>query len=86
MEIAYTKEKLLNMLEEIQEELDALDETLFKSRNQNMQLIEEHITSLNELENVMDTLRENISASQVCNPTDLSPYARKMPLYLNLAK
>ncbi|WP_400241948.1 hypothetical protein AB3U99_14330 [Niallia sp. JL1B1071] len=86
MEIAYTKEKLLNMLEEIQEELDTLDATLLKSKNQNMQLIEEHITSLNEIENLMATLEKKISASPLCIPSDLPPYARKMPLYLNLAK
>ncbi|WP_312096778.1 hypothetical protein [Niallia sp.] len=86
MENTYTKEKLLIMLEEIQEELDSLDETLLKSKNQNMQLIQEHITSLNEIEKGMTTFEKKISTGQMDVSSGVSPYARQLPLYLNLAK
>ena len=74
------------MLEEIQEEIDTLDATLLKSKNQNMQFIREHITSLNEIEKGMTTLENKISTGQMDVPVDVSAYAKQMPLYLNLAK
>lgn len=86
MEITYTKEKLLMMLEEIQEELNVLDETLVKSKNQNMQFIKEHIASLNEIENGMAILEKKNSVSQLGISTDDASYTRQLPLYLNLAK
>jgi uncharacterized protein YfkK (UPF0435 family) len=86
MEITYTKEKLLMMLEEIQEELNVLDETLLKSKNQNMQFIKEHIDSLNEIENGMAILEKKNSVSQLGISTDVASYTRQLPLYLNLAK
>lgn len=86
MEIAYTKEKLLNMLEEIQDELNLLDETLVKSKNQNMHFIKEHINSLNEIENGMAILEKKNSVSQLDIPKDVPTYTKQLPLYLNLAK
>ncbi|HEO8421284.1 TPA: hypothetical protein VBX77_003317 [Yersinia enterocolitica] len=86
MEITYTKEKLLIMLEEIQEELNVLDATLVKSKNQNMQFIKDHIDSLNEIENGMAILQKKDSVSQLGVSTDVATYPIQRSLYLNLAK
>lgn len=86
MEITYTKEKLLLMLEEIQEELNLLDATLVKSKNQNMQIIKEHITSLNQIENGLADLEKKNAVSQLGVSTDVPTYSTQQPLYLNLAK
>ena len=84
MEIAYTKEKLLNLLEEIQEELDTLDAMLLNSFNQNMHLVKDHITSLNDIERGITTMEKKMAASKLTIHTD-GP-RQQMPLYLNLAK
>ncbi|MEK4652463.1 MULTISPECIES: hypothetical protein [unclassified Niallia] len=84
MENAYTKEKLLNMLEEIQEELDTLDEVLLNSGKQNMQLVKEHITSLTDIERGIAAMEKKIAGSKLNIRTDSQ--RQRMPLYLNLAK
>lgn len=84
MEKNYTKEKLLIMLEEIQEELEILDATLLNARNQKTQLVKKHMTSLNNIEKGMAAMEKKIAASQSGLPSKVPP--RQMPLYLNLAK
>lgn len=84
MENVYTKEMLLIMLEEIQEELDTLDAMLINSSNQNMFLVKEHITSLNEIEREIAAMEKKIAVSNLSTHTDGPP--QLMPLYLNLAK
>ncbi len=84
MEKNYTKEKLLIMLEEIQEELEILDATLLNARNQTTQLVKKHMTSLNNIEKGMAAMEKKIAASQSELPSNVP--SRQMPLYLNLAK
>ena len=83
---AYSKEKLMMMLEEIQEELDTLDSTLSQSRNETMQRVKDHMISLSEIENKMNRLEEKIAVTEIATSKAHSLFSRQAPLSLNLAK
>ena len=86
MGTVYSKESLIFMLEEIQEELELLNKRFLEEQANSMKTINNHMKKLEKIEESMDKFEKKVDLSCENNNYVLPKSNRRVALHLNLAK
>ncbi|HWJ78865.1 MAG TPA: hypothetical protein VNR61_12395 [Niallia sp.] len=86
MDTVYSKESLLFMLEEIQEDLELLNKRFLEEQANSRKLVNNHMKTLEKMEESMNIFEKKVDLSCENNKYVLSKSNRRVALHLNLAK
>jgi len=86
MDTVYSKESLLFLLEEIQEELELLNKCFLEEQANSRNLVNNHMKTLEKMEESMNKFEKKVDLSCENNKFVLPKSNRRVALHLNLAK